>query len=213
MSCTLYFIRHGQSVGNLTHTFLGHTDLDLTELGFRQAECTAKYLNNIDIDAVYSSDLLRAYHTCCEYLKLSGKTAVKTEQLREIYAGDWENSTFDHIIDRYHDTYNVWLNDIGNAHPDNGESVKELTERVVKCINEIAERNDGKALAIFTHATVIRAFFNFAYGKALEDMKDLKWSTNASVSVARFENGSFEVLDYSIDDFLTDLRSGLPANV
>ena len=89
MSCTLYFIRHGQSLGNMKKTFLGHTDLDLSDLGYRQAECTAKYLNSISIDTVYSSDLLRAYNTCNEFLKLSGKTAVKDQKLREIYAGDW----------------------------------------------------------------------------------------------------------------------------
>lgn len=213
MSCILYFIRHGQSLGNKTHTFLGHTDLDLSELGYRQAECTAKYLNNIDIDSVYSSDLLRAYSTCNEYLKLSGKTAVKNKDLREIFAGDWEGKTFDELQEKYKDTYNVWLTDIGSSHPDNGESVEELCDRVKKCITEIAESNDGKNVAIFTHATVIRSFFNFAYGNSISEMKSQPWSTNASVSVAKYDNGKFEVLDYSIDSHLTEYKSGFPANV
>ena len=213
MSCTLYFIRHGQSLGNMKKTFLGHTDLDLSDLGYRQAECTAKYLNNISIDTVYSSDLLRAYNTCNEYLKLSGKTAVKDQKLREIYAGDWEGKTFDELQIKFKDSYNVWLTDIGNSRPDGGESVKELSERVVSCITEIAKENEGKTVAIFTHATVIRSFFNFAYGNSIAEMKDLPWSTNASVSVARFDNGKFKVLEHSIDAHLTEYKSGFPANV
>lgn len=213
MSCTLYLIRHGQSLGNMKKTFLGHTDLDLSDLGYRQAECTAKYLNNISIDTVYSSDLLRAYNTCNEFLKLSGKTAVKDQKLREIYAGDWESMTFDELQIKFKDSYNVWLTDIGNSRPDGGESVKELSERVVSCITEIAEENGGKTVAIFTHATVIRSFFNFAYGNSVAEMKDLPWSTNASVSVARYDNGKFGVLEYSIDSHLADFKSGFPANV
>ena len=41
MKTKLYLIRHGQSQGNLLGLFLGHTDMDLTELGYRQAEMAA----------------------------------------------------------------------------------------------------------------------------------------------------------------------------
>ena len=34
----IYLIRHGESVGNLHRICLGHTDLDLTDLGFEQAK-------------------------------------------------------------------------------------------------------------------------------------------------------------------------------
>ncbi|MBO5747149.1 MAG: histidine phosphatase family protein [Clostridia bacterium] len=213
MSCTLYLIRHGQSLGNVAKAFLGHTDLDLSELGYRQAECTAKFLIQRKIDTVYSSDLLRAYNTCSEYLKLSNKTAIKDQNLREIFAGSWENNTFDTLQTVFNDTYSVWLNDIGNAHPNDGEPVKDLTQRVIKCITKIAEENDGKSVAIFTHATVIRSFFNYAYGNSADSMKNLRWATNASVSIAEFDNGKFSVIDYSIDDFLSDLKTSFPANV
>lgn len=36
MKTTLYLIRHGQSLGNVQRRFLGHTDWDLTELGYRR---------------------------------------------------------------------------------------------------------------------------------------------------------------------------------
>ena len=39
MACTLLFIRHGQSLGNMVRSFLGHTDLDLSPLGYEQAQC------------------------------------------------------------------------------------------------------------------------------------------------------------------------------
>ncbi len=213
MSCKLVFIRHGQSIGNLTETFLGHTDHDLSELGHRQAERTAEYLKDIHIDCVYSSDLSRAYGTCEAYLRLSGHTAVKSDRLREIYVGLWEGKSFEALKTEFKDSYSVWLNDIGSAKPEGGETVAEFQRRVLDCVTEIAENNDGKTVAIFTHATVIRAFFNYAYGKALDEMKNLKWASNASVSTALFDNGKFTTESYSTDGFLSDLKTALPTNV
>ena len=37
----IYVIRHGQSQGNLNDWFVGHSDIDLTGLGYEQAELTA----------------------------------------------------------------------------------------------------------------------------------------------------------------------------
>ena len=213
MATKIYFIRHGQSLGNLNHTFLGHTDLDLSPLGYEQAMRTAQFLKNIHIDKVYSSDLLRAYNTCGEYLKICGKSAVISRDLREIFAGDWEGNSFDLLQTEYNESYNIWITDIGNARPDNGESVKELNKRVLNTVTKIAQENDYKTVAVFTHATFIRSIFNHAYGNSVDDMKHTPWATNASVSCLIYDGGKFEVINYSEDEFLVNIKSSFPANV
>ena len=50
---TIYIIRHGESVGNLNRICLGHTDLDLTDLGVEQAKKTADALSDLDFSAIY----------------------------------------------------------------------------------------------------------------------------------------------------------------
>ena len=61
---TLLLIRHGQSQANLTRCFAGHLDAPLTQLGQQQAACTAEFVANAySVDAVYGSDLLRAFDT------------------------------------------------------------------------------------------------------------------------------------------------------
>lgn len=213
MSCKLYFIRHGESLGNKTSTFLGHTNIDLSDLGYSQAKCAAKYLMNLHIDKVYSSDLLRAYNTCNEFLKLSHLTAEKRKELREIFAGDWEGKSYADLSTIYKDSYTVWLTDIGNAHPLNGETLPELQNRMVNCITEIAENNDGKNVAIFTHACALRSFITFAKGFTLNEMKDIPWSTNASLTKVEYTDGKFKVLEYSNDSYLGELKSQRPKNV
>ncbi len=60
----LILIRHGESVANRNHIFVGHTDVELEEKGVKQAELTAQYVyENFKVDKVYASDLKRAYET------------------------------------------------------------------------------------------------------------------------------------------------------
>ncbi len=214
MSCRILFVRHGQSIGNVNNKFLGHTDLDLSPLGYKQAKCTADYLLKEHIDAIYSSDLLRAHNTGKSYSDISGLKINDDKGLREIFAGDWENQTFEELDKNYPESYSkIWRNNIGFAHPDGGESVTELVDRVYKTILKIARENDGKTVVIFTHATVLRSFFNKIYGFKPENMKNLPWPTNASVSEAVFDGEKFTPIRYGFDDFMDELKSSLPSNV
>ncbi len=215
MSIThIYIIRHGQSEGNLRGAFLGHTDLDLTELGHRQAELTADYLDNIHIDAIYSSDLLRAYNTGRHTADRKGLPIIKSEKLREIFAGEWENKTFDVLEREYYDDFTVtWKNDIGHARCTGGESVEELQNRFVPEVKRIAKENEGKTIAIFTHATPIRTLKAAIDGLSLDEMKTVPWAGNASVTHVVLEDGKFSVLEYGVNHFLNDLATVLPKKV
>ena len=79
----LFLVRHGESIGNAQRCFLGHTDLDLTEYGYRQAKCTADFLSDIRIDEVYSSSLIRAYNTALPNAAMRSLTVKRSDMLRE----------------------------------------------------------------------------------------------------------------------------------
>ena len=68
----IIIVRHGESLGNLNQIMLGHTNIDLAPRGYIQAEACAEYLKNEQIDVVYSSDLIRAYHTAEPHAQLRG---------------------------------------------------------------------------------------------------------------------------------------------
>ena len=213
MSCRLLFVRHGQSLGNLTGRFLGITDLDLSPLGAVQARRTADYLKDEKIDVIYASDLIRACHTAQPLSEIKGLPIIKDKRLEEINAGLWENRTFDDLEKEFPESYEgVWLHDIGNSKADGGESVAHLTDRIYEAVHDIAMKNDGKTVAIFSHATPIRAFFCRIYGYSLSEMVKLPWPTNASVSEAVFESGKSEPVRYSYDEFMGELSTALPKN-
>ena len=95
MKTTLYLVRHGESIGNLQHRFLGHTNLDLSPRGYLQANATFEYMKGFQIDAVYSSSLMRAVNTVLPHAKHRGLEVIPMDALREVYIGIWEGLSTD----------------------------------------------------------------------------------------------------------------------
>jgi len=211
----MIFVRHGQSIGNLTRHFYGQTDGALTDKGREQARVTAKHLENVHIDIAYASDLVRAYETGEIIAALHGLKPVPDTKLREIFAGDWEDMGFEDICVKYPETFDIWMNDIVNSTPDNGESVRHLAKRISDEVWRIAEENDGKTVLVAIHATPIRALECEWRGLPIESMNDISWVPNASVSIIDYDTKAHTVTPEVIGDasFMGDLVTTLPKNV
>ncbi|MBE6757949.1 MAG: histidine phosphatase family protein [Ruminococcaceae bacterium] len=210
MKTTMYMIRHGQSRANLEGRFLGHGDWDLTALGHSQAACAATYLKDIPCDAIYASDLSRAFHTAEHTASAVGLPVIAERDLREINAGEWECMPFEEIEAMYPKAYKRWLEDIDHAQCVNGESVMALQERVVAALRRIAAAHAGQTVFLFTHATPIRVAAAHCLNKAV---KDVPWATNASATRFEYEDKQLVLADYSYDAYMGELVTNLPANV
>ena len=211
---TLLLIRHGQSLATLSRYFAGHTDPALTDLGLRQADCTAEFLvSRYPIRSVYSSDLKRAFQTGEAVAKKLALPIHTDPGLREIFAGQWEGKTFDEIREQFGDDYRCWMTDIGHCRPTGGESTAELLIRVENALRRIGEENPNAVVAVATHATVIRVIQSKLSGVGLEGMKDVPWVVNASVTELHYENGRFTLGKIGQAEYLQDLRTDMPANV
>ena len=207
-------VRHGKCEANINETFAGHTDAPLSELGFIQASKSADYIKeNFKIDLVFASDLKRAFNTGKTIADKLNLNVIENKNLREIYAGKWEGLKFSDILNQYPETYKIWKEDIGNAKPDDGETVSELQTRIINELKSIAENSNGKTVLIATHATPIRALACYIKGWPLTDMKNIPWVSNASITVVNFNNGKFEIETEGYDEHLGEIASSLPKNV
>ncbi len=212
MKTTIYLMRHGESEANERDAFLGQMDLPLTETGRTQARITADFLlkNAARPDVIYASDLSRAYETAKCTADALGMPIVKDEGLREINAGLWENQPFVTLIEKYPESYRIWREDIGLACPDGGESVRALWGRVMRALTAIAERHAGQTVYIFFHGTPLRIFAAHCFGKRCEELKDVPWAANASVTKATFGGGVFSMVEYNRYEFMGDIATVLP---
>ena len=196
----LIFVRHGQSEANKQGYFTGHINIPLTEIGKKQAENTAEFLKDYKIEAIYSSDLIRAVQTAEPTAKQHNLKINTSKELRELNAGEWEGKKFEYLIQNYPESYgNVWRNDCGRSKADGGESVLALASRVYAKVNEIAKNHKGQTVAIFTHATPLRVLSALWHGYSVEDTNKVNFPRNASVSIIEYnDNGTFtiELFDY-----------------
>ncbi len=200
----IFLVRHGQSLGNAQSLYLGHTDLDLSELGKSQAEFTAERLKDEHIDAIYSSDLLRAHNTALPHARMRGLEIVDMPEFRELFIGDWEGMTITALKEQYPKEFFVdWCDNFGTFRAPNGESVPECAERFYNALLTLAQKHRGQTILVASHAAIIRSF----WGRILkldptELASALPFPANASYSVLTYGDEGFVPVSFSVNDHI-----------
>ncbi len=212
MACEILLLRHAQSEGNLLGQFIGHTDVNITDLGFRQAQAVKEFLKGVKIDAVYSSDLKRALQTVKPTADDHGLSIITDADLREIWGGDWEGVPFDKIPELFPEDQKKWFADPIDSAPTNGESIRQIYTRVERFMNKLVKKEDGKRVLLTSHATTLRVLECFLRG-GLENWEKLPYVSNASITTYRYEDGKYTLLEHNVDYFMGDMVTKLPSNI
>lgn len=205
METTFYLIRHGESLANQQNRLCGHADWDLTDLGREQARRTAQLLQDMPVDVVLSSDLLRAYHTAQAVADLKGLDVVTDPGFREIFVGHWEGQLEADVIANEPELLAAWRKEL--KHVPDGESVQDLYARVRAALDRAAQRYAGKSIVIATHATPIRALTCVLSGRPLEDAVHIHPASNASVTKIVWDGTAYTLEDKGLDSHLGDLAT------
>lgn len=204
----LLLIRHGESFGNMVRRFLGHTNFGLSERGRTQAERTAEFLCDMQVDAIYSSDLSRAYETATPIAERHSMNIITDKELREIHVGSWEGLLVVELQEWFGKYFTEeWSENFGTFRgAPGGESVQHLRERIGAALLKIARENVGKTVLVVFHAAAIRAAFGEIAGIAPENVgKELPFPSNASISVVYYDGDRLVAGEYSHDAHLADL--------
>jgi len=196
MKTRLIFVRHAEAEGNVDRLFHGWYDSKITEKGHKQAKKVAERLVDIPIDIIYSSSLTRTLQTAQYIADIKQLPIIRTDKMKEINGGDWENKSFDDLPTLYPKENYTWENEPHLHQMPNGENTVEFYERLIKEVKSIISQNLGKNICIVTHGGAIRTMLCRFHGKTLEHMKNIYWHDNTSVTVVDYdnENDEFEVL-------------------
>ena len=196
----LILLRHGQSEANEKRIFSGQGDYPLTEKGLLQAELAARYLTkNERIDAIYSSDLQRAYNTALSTAKILGLDVRKDPSLREFDVGEWVGKSREQIAAEYPESWNT--EGSLRRYP-GGEYTPDAFERSVNAIKKIAERHGGECVLIAAHAGVIRSFAAFSNSLTKNELSKMPDCHNASINIFEYHDGVSIPVRYDITEHL-----------
>ena len=180
----LYLIRHGRQSSKLCNV-----DVDLGEAGFRQAALVGERLVPAKIDAVYSSDLLRAVQTAQSANIYWNVEHFVRPGLREISFGDMEGMTDAAIAEQYRDFKREQQKMERDLAYPGGECAGDVVARALPVFEEMA-RSGYRRVAVVTHGGVIRSLIAHFLGMDLA-----KWRMLA----VDLENCSISELDYHED--------------
>jgi len=150
----LLLTRHGETDWNRDHLWQGHTGPPLNETGRRQAAQLAAQIGRVD--AVYSSDTVRAHETALILAEPHGLPVETDPRLREVNFGLWEGLTRAEINERFGGAFTRWLSG-ENPTPDGGECDEAMAERVLDALSEIAARHPQARVLVVTSGGPIRA--------------------------------------------------------
>jgi broad specificity phosphatase PhoE len=163
MPTTFYLIRHGETDWNLHGRWQGHTDIPLNNAGRLQAQRLAARLraDRVRFDAIYSSDLQRAWETAGVVGAALDLAPLPLPALREINVGCWSGLTSTEVLAHDGETYARYKSgeDVARG---GGERFLDLYTRVVATIEQLADRQPGHTLALVTHGGPVRALLMHA---------------------------------------------------
>ena len=165
----IYLVRHGETRWNACGKQQGHMNSPLTPSGIEQAQLTAKGLFYCGIDVMYSSDLGRAFDTA---KIISNTLNIKIHQdirLRERHLGTMQGMTKAEFKKKYPQEWSGFESGDPDYRFPSGESARQIYERSVACIEELADKNQGKTVLIVTHGGVLSGIFYKAIDIPLTD--------------------------------------------
>lgn len=207
MTSTIYLIRHGETDWNLAGRWQGHTDVPLNDLGLRQARLVALRFQTekIAFDAIYSSDLTRAYQTAWEIGAAVRVPVQLYPPLREIDLGTWSGLHYDEIRQRF--PVEARLLEEGQDIPrGGGETLSALRRRVVEAVECILAHRDGETIALVTHGGCIRMLLAHAVGFSGDGFKRFPHIGNTSISILQCHQDRWEIMSSNDMQHLEELH-------
>lgn len=150
--------RHGQTSWNAERRFQGQQDVDLDQVGVRQAELSSALLARLRPDRLVSSDLRRARATAGALARRTGLTVTCDPRYRELYAGSWEGLLASEIEQRWPEQRRAWAAGENVRPGDDGELRTEVGRRVADAVLEhLAEVPEDGLLVVATHGGAAKA--------------------------------------------------------
>ena len=196
----IYFVRHGQTIWNVEKRFQGLSDSPLTELGIIQAKLLGKKLKDIKFDKFYSTSLKRANDTA-NYIKGNREQEVEIfDDFIEISMGDMEGIKQEEFKKLYPEQVkNFFFNQLEyNPSSFKGESFLEVRERVAKGLDKFIELNkDYERVLVVSHGATLKTLLHYISGKDISTLSDEVIPKNTSYTIVKYENGKFEIIDFS----------------
>jgi 2,3-bisphosphoglycerate-dependent phosphoglycerate mutase len=182
----LFVFRHAQTTDNVTHTFSGSRDPELTESGIEEAEKIREELKNENVTKAYCAPNKRTKHTLEIVLKNhTDVEMIADPRLKERDYGNLTGKNKDEVAKEFPEKYPLWHRSYDVAPPE-GESIKDVEVRVMNFLKEMLEnirQND--------------VIFICASGNSIRPMRKY-FEKMTNIQMASYENERGKIYSYEV---------------
>jgi len=200
----IILVRHGETEWNVAEIFRGRIDIDLNEMGIKQAGLLAEYLSNVKIDAIYSSPLKRALKTAeivAGYHKLDVDIAPG---LTDFNFGKWQGLSHQEVKDKYKQLYAEWI-----KHPDQvkmpaGESLDDVRKRTNDVVAELIASYEGTVVLV-SHRVVNKVLICALLGLDNSHFWNIRQDT-CGITIFTYENERFILIKHNDTSYLKPIH-------
>ncbi|MFZ2124407.1 MAG: histidine phosphatase family protein [Rhodoferax sp.] len=161
-------IRHGETAWNVDTRLQGHLDIALNAKGLWQADQVARALAGEAIEAIYTSDLLRAWHTARAIAQSTEAPLVARQDLRERCFGSFEGKTYAELEAQWPEASLRWRQREPDWAPPGGESLLALRQRINRTVAALARQHLGGQIVLVAHGGVMDVLYRLATGQDLQ---------------------------------------------
>ena len=189
----IIFLRHGQATNNTERILAGRTPgFPLTDVGIKQAEQTAKLLEDMNISAIYSSPIQRAKHTAEIVGEHNSIDVTIDDRLIELDMGKFTGVPYDEIFNSHGNVFMKFYNgELEIAH--NGvETFPDVKKRVLGIVDHVIEKHPDENVVLVTHMDPIKAMLSTIVDLSPTNLFELIID-NASLNIFREKDRKFSL--------------------
>lgn len=190
----IYLVRHAAAEGNLYRVAHGQFNSTITSRGYRQLGYLRRRFEGVQLDAVYSSDLLRAMTTASALYVPRGLEVIPDPRLREVRMGAWEQMTWGEVARMDEEMYYNFNNRPDLFHAEGAESFEEVRDRMMAALRDIAAAHPNGTVAAASHGAALRTLLGTLQGLSLREIGETPYGDNTAVSLVEVENGEMRLV-------------------
>jgi len=146
-------VRHGETEWNVEEIYRGRLDVELSEIGVKQAQLLGRYLSNLKLDAIYSSPLKRAADTANILAQYQNVDVQVTDGLMDLNCGEWQGLSDKQVKKSYPALHEQWRVNPHLVEMPGGERLEDVRERALGVVDKVVSKHSG-SVALVSHRVV-----------------------------------------------------------
>jgi probable phosphoglycerate mutase len=190
MMTSIYLVRHGQTAWNKEEIFRGRTDVPLDETGLKQAELAGQYFKSMEIHAIYSSPLSRAWQTAQKIAQIQNLKVDPLEGILDMSFGDWEGHAHQEIRNMDNETYHQWVELPHLVKLPGGESLDDVRGRAMAALEEVLRKHSEKTIVLVSHRVVCKVMICAILGLDNSHFWQIAQDTTA-INLIQYKKGKY----------------------